>query len=480
MESNKTITIIGTGNFGVALGKRLLKFGFKVVYGSRNPDKSFIEQNFANSNENVKIYSIKEAWSSSVGLVFFAIHVENYEETVTSLFGSELTKENKIVVDVSNKILKNLVNCNSNAEYLQNCFKNFTDQVKVVKAFNTISAYSLNCNDGVKGFSNSFGNGEVVPIASDDCEINELMKNLADQIGFRGLKIGSLEKAHQLESSQETTFSEWHNASLFCILFAIFNLSWYILNTRLTRYNSFKEFIQAASLIKIFNSVFGITALQLLAYTYLAGLIAALYQLRYGTKRKAFPKYLDLWLKSRKQLGLWAYLFAIAHMMISITILSSGYFASWHKKLNQIKIEFENKSILIPNSQVPVMTIHGDLSVISGVIAFILLTLLAISSINSIALSFNWSEWNFVQTKLGYASLAVGLSHDWIMYSKVFLENGFKKETAMFAYTRAKFYSIWLPLFVLVLKLVLTYVKPINRRLKNIRNGVNYNKEMIA
>ena len=75
----------------------------------------------------------------------------------------------------------------------------------------------------------------------------------------------------------------------------------YMINQRYSRHNSFEEYFKSFSIIKTLNSICGFTALQLLAFTFLAGIIAALTQLKNRTKRIQFPKYLDTWLKSRKQ-----------------------------------------------------------------------------------------------------------------------------------------------------------------------------------
>jgi hypothetical protein len=62
-----------------------------------------------------------------------------------------------------------------------------------------------------------------------------------------------------------------------------------------------KKFIAKFSPLEHLNKVLGFSSLQLLAFVYCGSVMAAIYQLKYGTKYKRFPKYLDFWLKTRKQ-----------------------------------------------------------------------------------------------------------------------------------------------------------------------------------
>ena len=169
-------------------------------------------------------------------------------------------------------------------------------------------------------------------------------------------------------------------------------------------------------------------------------------------------------------------------MVLSVSILSPWYFPPWFKPIVQPQLVVKSinesfvSSVSITDIKLQSMTLHGEMNIITGVFALILLSLLAISSINSIGASFNWSEWNFVQTKIGYVCLASALWHDLVMFSGIVLSyiRGQPGLTALFLFTRFKFYGLWAPLVVLLLKMIITLVSPIRRRLENIRNGVDY------
>jgi hypothetical protein len=54
----------------------------------------------------------------------------------------------------------------------------------------------------------------------------------------------------------------------------------------------------------------------LFSFVYLAGVVAAVYQLVLGTAAKAFPRWLSGWLSMRKQIGLIALMAAIQHFIV--------------------------------------------------------------------------------------------------------------------------------------------------------------------
>lgn len=122
-----TVCIFGTGDFGRSLGLRLLQAGYNVVYGSRNP------KNSALLPKGAKVMPHEEA-SRTARVIFVAIHRENYD----FLASLSPALEGKVLVDISNNLKKHQYT-ESNAEYLSM----LVPGALVVKAFNTISAWSL-------------------------------------------------------------------------------------------------------------------------------------------------------------------------------------------------------------------------------------------------------------------------------------------------------------------------------------------------
>ena len=69
------------------------------------------------------------------------------------------------------------------------------------------------------------------------------------------------------------------------------------------------------------NKTLSIHAVQLLTMCYFPGVIAAYIQLFRGTKYSRFPKWLDRWLKMRKQLGLLMLFSACLHVSPVVILL---------------------------------------------------------------------------------------------------------------------------------------------------------------
>jgi DMSO/TMAO reductase YedYZ heme-binding membrane subunit len=222
---------------------------------------------------------------------------------------------------------------------------------------------------------------------------------------------------------------------------------------------SFAKYLEDFSLLSHTNKVLGYTSLQLLAMVYLANVFASIYQLRWKTKYKRFPKWLDYWLRTRKQYGLWAFLIGSFHALATIFITNPSYLPDWYisSKFNKFNL-----------SQ---MTFNAELNILTGILTFILMLLVALSSINSIANSLNWSEWRFVQTDLGLGCLFVGFLHSFFMYMRIYLEKEEKQHDWVYLLTRVKLIATYLPLLTLLFRFTFAYFKPVSRKLEAIRNG---------
>lgn len=125
----ETICIIGTGSFGIAIGKRLMQSGHNIIYGSRFPDKNYLSELFFDGTYDGKysVTTINQAWHKSDSIIFLAISSRSnvYEEFISVIKNLRSIKP-RIVVDVSNppKYDSNGTSSLSNAEKLENLFKN--------------------------------------------------------------------------------------------------------------------------------------------------------------------------------------------------------------------------------------------------------------------------------------------------------------------------------------------------------------------
>uniref|UniRef100_A0A8D0H7J1 STEAP4 metalloreductase n=1 Tax=Sphenodon punctatus TaxID=8508 RepID=A0A8D0H7J1_SPHPU len=126
-KKQETVCIFGTGDFGRSLGYKMMQCGYSIVFGSRNAQTSSLIP------KGAEVLSHTEAAQKS-GIIIVAIQRQHYN------FLAELTEvlQGKILVDVSNNLKINQYP-ESNAEYLAL----LVPGAKVVKAFNTVSAWAL-------------------------------------------------------------------------------------------------------------------------------------------------------------------------------------------------------------------------------------------------------------------------------------------------------------------------------------------------
>jgi predicted dinucleotide-binding enzyme len=168
---SKKIAIIGKGNVGSALAEGLRRAGNEVRFGSRDPKESPRDVS---------------AWADVVILaVPWGAHTEIAKTAGNSLDG-------KTVVDVSNVLTPSfelaLGFTTSGSEELQKMLP----RARVVKAFNTI-------------FAQNMSSGKLmverltVLVAGDDPGSKDMVRKLAEGIGFDSVDAGPLKSARYLE-----------------------------------------------------------------------------------------------------------------------------------------------------------------------------------------------------------------------------------------------------------------------------------------
>ncbi len=154
-----------------------------------------------------------------------------------------------------------------------------------------------------------------------------------------------------------------------------------------------------------------------------------------------------------------AFLLATIHAIASLITLGPNYLETWYKTTDANKFNLTKLSL------------NGEINMITGFTTYIVLSLVALSSINSIAASLNWSEWRFVQTKLGMTALFLGLLHAISMYLNIYLDKEKYNYSTKYLLTRVKLISIYFPAIVVILRLIFSYLPPISSRINKIRDG---------
>ncbi|CAE1272781.1 STEAP4 [Acanthosepion pharaonis] len=429
MESSKKIGIIGTGDYGRALANRLLRCGYDVIMGSRDPDHSRLTQ-IDQRLTFAEVINTKELLEdSNIEIVFLAIHSWNFESCLSS-FRNQI--QDKIFIDISNR--ERPSKTESNAEKLVEAFPG----LRVVKAFNTLSAYALE--------SDTFGGTKQVLIASDDTTAKEKVSNLAREMGFTPVDYGVLRASREIEAYPLTLMVGWGWPTLFClgifigwnIVVCIKYIYYYSRSTRRFKWDQVP--------LAYLNKPVCLTAITLLALSYLPGCLAAFLQIINGTKYKRFPNWFDRWLKARKMIGLYALFFSVWHVAISGIYMSPGYLGSWFEST---KVHLpENTSDYVLDFSVR-MNLRGEGTISVGILALLLMSILGLSSLPSVGAILNWREWRFVQSHLGYVTLFLVTAH-----VVIFALPGWMRSPVKMLY-RSTFMACVIPFIVLFMKLIL-------------------------
>ncbi|XP_044044441.1 metalloreductase STEAP3-like isoform X1 [Siniperca chuatsi] len=429
------IGILGTGDFSRSLTRRLVASGYQVVVGSRTPKRSV-----ALFPEEAEVTSQMEA-ASQADLVFVAVYPEHH----STLVELKPTLAGKTLVDVSNGLRINR-DGPSNAELLADLFP----ESSIVKGFNTISAWTLQMGprDGSR----------QVLLCSDSSKAKRSVMQLCRRMGFVPVDMGPLSSSLEIENLPLYLFPSWRIPVLCTLSLFIFFYLYNFIRDVLQPYITAGKSVFYKMPIETVNVTLPSVALVMLALVYLPGLCAAFLQLWWGTKYNRFPKWLDRWLTTRKQFGLCSFLCAVLHAIYSLCLPMRK--SARYKLLN---IAFKQvKEDSWDNGEVWRMELY--LSV--GIMALGLLSLLAVTSLPSVANTVNWREFSFIQSTLGYCALSMATLH-----------------TVLFGWDRAfdpaqyRFYLpptfilvLILPLVVLLGRLAL-FVPCVARRLVQIRRG---------
>ena len=445
MTAERKVSIIGTGNFGRALGKILLRNKYEVVYGSRKPERANLSK-IDKDLEEARVVSIPECIRESDIIILCISHSAHHQLATLSD-----ALNGKILVDVSNyrKSSKKPRDF-SIGESLQRQFP----EANVVKAFNTLSAYRLESDQG--------GERRLVQICGDSSTARDKVKQLVIDLNLGPVDCGGLVFARQLEAQPHELLNGWGGATIVTLLLTVIWLGYGML-----RYHYLKDHPYTWDRLptNVINKWLGCLSLSLLALVFLPGCLAGFTQLIHCTKYHRFPKWLDAWMRMRKQLGLHALLSGAVHSGLSLAILTPAYFPGWFH--SQVHVADVVNGTVVINTAASRMNWSGETATVLGFFAIATMTLMGLASLPSVGASLNWREWRFIQSYIGWLTLALalshllvqGLAHSWVggaPFTKVV--------------QKLSFLSMLLPSFVILLKLILC-IPCVDYCLTRIRHG---------
>eukprot|EP00850_Spirogloea_muscicola_P005452 SM000025S08347 [mRNA] locus=s25:82935:85796:- [translate_table: standard] len=359
----KRVAVIGLGMFGTALGTRMSRAGFHVVFGSRSGK---VSKQFP-IPEHCEVASVKRAIFLA-DIVILAVPAWSLQALIQE---AEQALAGKIVVETSNPgAVPKLAGQPSMGEMVAKMLPHS----QVLKCFNTCSAYQLRASD-------TYGGPKVVELCGKSTRAKTALATMIYDMGFTPADIGGIAGAARMEAMPMKFFDKWRQA--LCVTF--------FMSLPLTVYLIVRDQWEAEGFSHIPASggskLTGWLSLYLLTATYAAGLIATV-------APKPLYKWMIRWLELRKQLGLLAFLFGAVHGVLAVALL---------------KPEYTYRDTIFNDSGT--LNLVGEFTVLLGVVATVCLCVLGCTSLPSVASCMSWREWDFVHKKLGWASVFFGTAH---------------------------------------------------------------------
>lgn len=356
-----SVAVLGTGLYGRALFKRLQDAGsFDVRWGSRAPT-------------GVQVSHVEAVTDASV--VLLAVPPDAYKTVVEHL--STYFKSSAVVVDVSNHPLFDppAQAAPSNAERLDVLLP---DSVVVAKAFNTIPAHEIASHHGLTGMS-------VVHIACDSVDATHCLADMCLKMGFSPSHYGGLNTASGLECHPHRLFPTWQLPVFVTVTVALFwacyMTSWNYLipkgagETMQSDWSSYP--------ISMLNTTAASTAMILFSITFLVGPLATMRQLITGSASKPVGPIFGAFLGMRKELGVIGFVLLALHTCIALLY---GF----------------------PKGK---MNIEMSGFYTSGVLGFILFSILVVCSARTVSDHMSWAESRAIFSWVGIASFSLSVLH---------------------------------------------------------------------
>lgn len=183
-----TIAIIGTGDVAGALGPRFAEQGHTIVYGSREPGRSSVNELVQRSGKGASATTQAEA-AAQASIVVLAVPGMMVEEITKGL--GDLS--GKIIIDPTNPLKGEMGRLThgaetSNAEIIQAAAPN----AFVVKAFNALNYQTM-------ADPASAGGPVSIPLAGDDSNATATVARLVEGMGLEPIDVGPLENARWVE-----------------------------------------------------------------------------------------------------------------------------------------------------------------------------------------------------------------------------------------------------------------------------------------
>eukprot|EP01134_Creolimax_fragrantissima_P004098 CFRG4098T1 len=425
---NLRITVVGKGPLGVGMYEALKRTSHEVVLGLREQSSGHVEAEDSgiailkavlradgSVAKNVEYMPVTKAlaWADMVILAIPATSHSAFVEANKSII--QRRSKSLVVVDVSNGDRSR--STLTKAEILdKHCQTLDADcAVSVVKAFNTISAYTLQQYSSPQGlaYGTSSTNDKVL-ICGDDRVANKMVASMAQDMGMHPVQVGGLSDAGLVEQAPLSSFKKWTRTiavvTVIFILYFIYTVLWYIIleYPYVGKMSDWKHMPT-----DLLNKVVANTALTTFAVVYMPGNLLNIYKLVVPGSSMVWGGPFAYFMSIRKQLGLLSSWLIVLHATKSSFVMFAAnkfypYFTSadagWGTPMGDLK-----------------MNEWGEALIMTGVWAAGFFIPICVCSLPSVAASMTWKEWHLINSWVGNIALALSTTHamvSWMAYNK--------------------------------------------------------------
>ena len=187
--SENVIAIIGAGRVGAGLGVQWARSGYRVVYGTRNPNGTAIHDVLERTGNGSTAVSIAEA-TAAAEIVLLSVPWNAAKDTLRAM----RPLAGKIIIDATN-LFEFVEGQHLEVDVLTSggeLIQEWAAGAQVVKGFNTI-------NWRVMDDPKIAGGPVTIPLASDFPQATARVASLVSAIGFEAFDTGSLHQSRHLE-----------------------------------------------------------------------------------------------------------------------------------------------------------------------------------------------------------------------------------------------------------------------------------------
>lgn len=188
-QDRVTVAVIGTGDMGDSVGPRFAEMGYRVIYGSRDPERESVQALVSRTGADASATTQKRA-AQEADIVVLVVPWPAMEHVAQNLGNMD----GKILIDVSTPIRQ------AKDGYLESTVE--TSSAEMIQSWNPGARVVKTLLAGSNVIDNPMSLGGRVTsfIAADDREAKEVVAGMVVKLGLEPLDAGPLRYAREIEA----------------------------------------------------------------------------------------------------------------------------------------------------------------------------------------------------------------------------------------------------------------------------------------